>query len=54
MSRAADELCGSGAAAAKSAAFESVSVQPFASRTSAVVLVSAGAAPVPSKSVAVP
>jgi hypothetical protein len=45
---AADPLRGVGAADAKSSAFASVSVQPPPCRTAAVVLVSAGAAAVPS------
>ena len=45
---AADEFCGSGAAAAKSAALSSVSVQPPSARTIAFVALPAGAAPVPS------
>src|SRR6476661_6713986 len=41
---AADEFCGSGAAAAKSAALSSVSVQPPPARTIAFVALPAGAA----------
>src|SRR3970040_740600 len=47
-------LRGAGAPAEKSAALLSVSVQPFPTRTAAVVLLKVGAAPVPSKKLALP
>src|SRR5215218_2858702 len=47
-------LRGLGAAAAKSAVFWSVSVQPPAPRTAAVVLLGGGVGPVPSKKLALP
>jgi len=49
-----DVLRGAGAPAAKSAALLSVSVQPPSARKAAVVLLSVGAAPLPSKKFAVP
>src|SRR5579871_3479572 len=49
-----DELRGLGVPVAKSDALSSASVQEDPARTRAVVAVSAGAAPVPSKSVAEP
>src|SRR5215218_2095843 len=51
---AATEFSGEGAPVAKSAEFESLSVQPLPARRLAVVFVTAGAAPAPSKSVAEP
>ena len=48
------ELCGAGAAAAKSVALSPVSVQPLPARTAAAVFVKAGAEPGPSKSEASP
>ena len=47
------ELPGAGAAAVKSAALESVSLQPPSARTAAVVAESPGAGPAPSKKLAV-
>src|SRR5262245_40161627 len=52
--KAAALLRGVGAPVAKSEAFTSASVQPPSARRAAVVLLGAGAAPLPSKQFAVP